>query len=53
MVVLNIFGKIEPICISNKLKLYISNLPNEESNNWNKGLVDEMRAAVKMNIIES
>ena len=53
MVVLNIFGKIEPICISNKLKLYISNLPNGESNNWNKELVDEMRTAVKMNIIES
>lgn len=53
MVVLNIFGKIEPICISDKLKLYISNLPNGESNNWNKGLVDEMRAAMKMNIIES
>ena len=47
------FGKIEPICISDKLKLYISNLPNEESNNWNKGLVDEMRAAMKMNIVES
>lgn len=53
MVVLNIFGKIEPICICNKLKLYISNLPNGESNNWNKELVDEMRTAVKMNIIES
>ena len=53
MVVLNIFGKIEPICISDKLKLYISNLPNEENNDWNKELVDEMRAAMKMDIIES
>lgn len=53
MVVLNIFGKIEPICISDKLKLYISNLPNEENNDWNKELVDEMRAAMKINIVES
>ena len=41
MVVLNVSGKIEPICISDKLKLYISNLPNEEENNWNKELVNE------------
>lgn len=27
MVILNMFGKIEPICISQKMKLYISNLP--------------------------
>ncbi len=26
MVILNMFGKIEPICISQKMKLYISNL---------------------------
>ena len=29
MVVLNFYGKIEPICISEKLGLYIANLPNE------------------------
>lgn len=30
MVVLNIYGKIELICISQKRKLYIANLPTEE-----------------------
>lgn len=29
MVVLNIYSKIEPICISKKLGLYIDNLPND------------------------
>lgn len=53
MVVLNVSGKIEPICISDKLKLYISNLPNEEENNWNKELVNEMRIAIQFDIIES
>lgn len=43
MVVLNILGKIKPICISKKLKIYISNLPNEKNNNWNEDLVNEMR----------
>jgi len=41
MVVLNIYGQIEPICISHKLKLYISNLPEEEHNEWNSYLYDE------------
>ena len=34
MVVLNFYGKIEPICISEKLGLYIANLPNEEYNEY-------------------
>lgn len=42
MVVLNLFGKIEKTLISDKLKLYISNLPKEDHNNWQDGLVDEM-----------
>lgn len=45
MVVLNMFGKIKPICISEKLKLYISNLPKEENNNWNEYLVEEIKEA--------
>ena len=42
MVVLNLLGKIEPICISQKLKLYVSNLPQTEDNNWMSHLVEEM-----------
>lgn len=47
MVVLNIYGKIEPICISNKLKLYLGNLPNEEDNDWNSTLVEELEFALQ------
>jgi len=47
MVILNIFGKIEPICISKKLKVYISNLPNQSENNWNEGLVEDMLQEIK------
>ena len=39
MIVLNIYGKIKPICISNKLKLYLGNLPNEKENDWNSMLL--------------
>ena len=34
MIVLNFYGKISRICISEKLGLYLSNLPNEKSNEW-------------------
>lgn len=47
MVVLNIYGKIKPICISKKLGLYIANLPNEEHNNWNDELYKEVLLAKK------
>lgn len=47
MVVLNIYGKIKPICISKKLGLYISNLPKEKHNNWNKMLYEEIVLAQK------
>lgn len=47
MVVLNIYGKIKPICISKKLGLYISNLPKEKNNNWNEMLYEEMILAKK------
>ena len=46
MVVLSIYGKIEPMCISQKLKLYVSNLPREEHNNWNKELFCEFEEAL-------
>ena len=41
-------GRIEPICISHKLKLYIANLPNGETNDWNAHLVEEMETALKI-----
>lgn len=47
MVILNFYGKIEPICISQKLGLYLSNLPNGEENNWRDMLVDDIDMAVK------
>lgn len=47
MVVLNFYGKIDPICISEKLGLYISNLPNETYNEWRDSLADELELAVK------
>lgn len=53
MVVLNILGKIEPTCISQKLKLYIANLPNDEMNNWNAHLVKEIETALKLSIAQS
>lgn len=49
MVVLNFYGKIEPICISEKLGLYIANLPNEEYNEWRNALAEELELAVKAN----
>lgn len=47
MVVLNFYGNIDPICISKKLGLYISNLPNFEHNEWKDELVAELDLAVK------
>lgn len=47
MIVLNIQGDISPICISEKLKLYISNLPNDEHNNWNKALCSELQTSLR------
>lgn len=42
MLVLDIYGKIEKTCISKKLGLYISNLPNEEFNEWKDSLAEEL-----------
>lgn len=47
MVVLNFYGKIEPICISEKLGLYIANLPSEEHDEWRGALANELELAVK------
>lgn len=53
MVVLNMFGKIEPICISEKMKLYISNLPNNSENDWNSYVVKEFKFALKLQELNS
>lgn len=51
MVVLNMFGKIEPISISQKMKLYISNLPDSKENNWNSYIVSEFKHALKIHAL--
>lgn len=51
MVVLNFYGKIPHTCISEKLGLYLSNLPDAENNNWRQDLAEEIELAVKANSI--
>ncbi len=46
MIALNTYGIIEPVCISQKLKLYISNLPCTEEDDWNTALQQEMKLAL-------
>lgn len=48
MVVLNVYGKIEPICISEKLKLYIKNLPCVEHDNWQESIRNELLESMKI-----
>ena len=47
MIVLNFYGKIPRICISEKLGLFLSNLPDDEDNNWREELAEEVELAVK------
>ena len=47
MIVLNIQGDISPICISEKLKLYISNLPSDDHNDWNTVLCSELQTSLQ------
>jgi len=53
MVVLNFYGKIEPICISTKLKLFIANLPNVEHNDWQSELAEELLTCDNINSLLS
>lgn len=46
MVVLNFYGKIPTICLSKKLGLYISNLPDEAPNDWKECLVGSLNLAI-------
>ncbi len=43
MVVLDAFGKIERTLISEKLKLYVANLPNNQENDWQADLEEELK----------
>ena len=52
MVILNLFGKIQPICISKKLKIFISNLPNDIDDDMKQKFVFEMKANILHNMIE-
>lgn len=47
MVILDCYGKITPICISNKLGLFIANIPKEEGNNCLEWIINEIDLAVK------
>lgn len=51
MVVLNFCGEIEPICISEKLGLFVANLPNAKFNEWRDALVNDLELALKANKI--
>ena len=52
MVVLKLLRKkLNQFCISEKLGLYIANLPNEEYNEWRNALAEELELAVKANKI--
>ena len=43
MVVLNCYGNIDKICLSSKLGLYLSNLPDSPENNWKEQLEKELK----------
>lgn len=51
MIILNFYGKISRICISEKLGLNLSNLPNEEFNKWQDGLSNELCFAQNADLI--
>lgn len=51
MVVLNCYGKIDPICISSKLGLYLSNLPDSLENNWKKELEKQLKLTLDVDTI--
>ena len=48
MVVLNIYKKIEPLCISNKLGLYISNINDCPYHGWCEYIVDEFNKSYEI-----
>lgn len=49
MVILNIYGKIKPTCISEKLKLFIGNLPCD----WKSGLIEEYKNILEIRKLQN
>ena len=47
MIVLNIYSKIEPICISKKLGLYIDNVPNDWKSELKERIIDSKEQILK------
>lgn len=43
MLVLNCYGKIDRICVSQKLGMYLSNLPDFNDNNWKEHLKEQLK----------
>lgn len=43
MIVLNFYGKIDRICISKKLGMYLSNLDDSVDNNWKHELIEQLK----------
>lgn len=42
MLVLNCYGKINRICISKKIGMYLSNLSDSVENNWKSALKEQL-----------
>ena len=49
MVILNIYGKTDPICISKKLGLFISNIPSD----WKSEILDECKNIIDIQSIQN
>ena len=43
MIVLECYGKIDRICISQKLGIFLSNLPDDKDNNWKEELKEQLK----------
>lgn len=46
MVIIDVYGKIHKTVISEKLRLYVSNVPDEEDNDWKSEMVEIMEKEI-------
>lgn len=53
LVVLDVYANIEKTLISKKLQLYVANLPNENSNEWNEYLFKVMNKEIIQQELDS
>ena len=53
MVILDAYGKIEKTLISKKLHLYIDNIPNSESDDWNEHMCQIIEKEIRQQKFES